>query len=580
MRIVRDLGALKPGATSAHYQPGVTPGAGGETGAELYTDPTGPYGWNRWGIDRIWSEYRMAINARIKVVGDALGESLGARPDVHTCGSFPGWNAKQRAACNKLIDGNARKFLLYPLGTVIPGVTMIPLSVDELAPIGDEGRLDKTFGPANLLTREQHFLADFNIYVESQKAVAAMLGKKLSSGTDIFLDLVSAKYGIAGIVAKTDYSVRDFVHLHRANATRATMTTSGSASFDVSSKPTVMLGATPLWNNGPAAPFANSARGVVSAGNASANTWGVRGGWGFGLTPIPPTKEEWEGKNGLAKYYARGGFLLYTPIVDGALPTLWNMDFEYITGYVKTNAGQIVGVPTTLTGDPLEILRGEGEGWLAYFKTASIATDYRQFTFGDPAYQTNLITYTLGVRMKNAGWWTQIKEFIKKALRFLKDLLCAIAPIAIDIYTQGPGGILATKCKSGPATAPPPADAVPICVMNLQRSPSTLWWCKTSGDTAKSQKEGGPWHVEWRGPEGPCMAGQPDCNCNGPTDAQQIAVGLAKGLINKVCAGAPPTVNPFYPDPPAVPTTPPWVFIAGGALLVGALAAFSGSDKA
>ena len=184
------------------------------------------------------------------------------------------WGAQLKPSNPLFCRVNAQEsgeMMMYPIGVAM--VLGVPFTAQELA---GHPHLERTgLQP----TGDQRFALDFAVYGESQAQLALWFGRKISGGTDRYLDLVDPSRGIQKIL---------------------------------DDKKLPKLSVQDALDHGP---------------------W-VLGLAGYGLNPIPPTSAELNDRAvGLRAYYARGGFLIHSGVASGQV-TAATTPIKYATGYI------------------------------------------------------------------------------------------------------------------------------------------------------------------------------------------------------------------------------------------------------
>lgn len=365
-------------------------------------DPNARYGFTRAGIEFLFgNEYFKAIRAR----RDAVLAMLAATGKLTPCVSSNKW-CEQEAK-----NGYVR--VLNPVGIIdVLGVGWAPTEM------GSDGSLAKAYAPDT----EQKLQADFHIYLASQNRLYQIAGSKLGN-----LSPSTSKYGpvIANqwiLGPEIKYDTLTLVDDKSGSSLGPTVI--NSKRLKGWSVKKFLDEFTDFWP-------------VSKATDGSGYFFDIPG---YGFRPNPPTREEYLGENGLAAFYARGGFLIHRGVVTGQAPAMveqltWN------TGYCLCPNGTPRATWETAPGQDVE-----GYGWNVYVNATG------------PQYQ-------ILVKPRSAPWWADVGQALKDAFNALMASICQSAPI-LNAINQAMASKLCVNAASQAC-----ADGSPGCVCTTASNP-------------------------------------------------------------------------------------------------------------
>ena len=373
--------------------------------------------------------------------------------------------------------GVAPERILLPLGVI--DMLQVPWPATDLISAGEEGSLSKTYTP----DRMQQMIAALALWAQSSVHLCQVAGIQLPGG-----DLEQ-------------------------------------------------------WFAGPDFPKSLKIYGGASVQDALDGNHLIQRRQGAGFFPVPlgkwilppnwitkdgrtlePTDDELHNSDGLYKYYARGGWLVYEPMFNGQ-EAIWQQSLAFNVGYFQCAQG--IGVSTQAIPD-------EGHGWLAFVK------------FGPQ--------YTIKIQMKDRSFWESVGHAVKSVVIDAFHLICKAAPLASTVTQQ---------------TA-----ALKHCTLTGVSKPTDAQkkaaGCDPWGDDADCLKK-----VRAMS----CMEGEPGCVCTPIVgDAYAAAAAAGAALLQAGCQYAegsaePVTCDQFQP-PPVGPST--WMLVGAGLLAaVGGAALFT-----
>ena len=280
--------------------------------------------------------------------------------------------------------------MLNPIGVI--SVLGVPFTPDKFKD-NPQAVLEQEFAP----TPEQKFIIDWQIYVAGQRTLAGVFGRELAQGTDLYRDLVVPTQGIERIVA-----------------TNGRLATVDEA-----------LG-----------------RGFVTTAP------------GFSFPSIEPTAEERTARGGLAKFYARGGFLLDRNHLEGK-SKITTTTLRWGEGYFLCPDGRVAMATKKNRGD-------NGYGWQVYVTTSPTS-------------------YKLRVSARDAPWYAELRDGVGNLMASVPGVLCTskdviqaantdlIAELCVDKAGKAvPKGTPGATC-TGPTTSAQVAVGVGNAYLNF--------WC-------------------------------------------------------------------------------------------------------
>jgi hypothetical protein len=224
--------------------------------------------------------------------------------------------------------------MLNPLGII--SVLGVPFTPDKFKD-NPQAVLEQTFTP----TAEQKFIIDWQIYAAGQQALARWFGRELAGGTTMYKDLVDPARGIQRILDTDGKTVPLKVALAQGYVTSAP---------------------------------------------------------GFLFPSIEPTAAELEERGGLAKFYARGGFLLNRNHLDGK-SKITTTTLKWGEGYFVCPNGRVAMAVKRNIGD-------NGYGWQVYVTTSPTS-------------------YAMRVSARDAPWYVELRDGIGNLMGSIPGLLCA-----------------------------------------------------------------------------------------------------------------------------------------------------------
>jgi hypothetical protein len=334
-------------------------------GAGASTTPTGPFGYTRWGVDQLKSAMTQRWERRIAATREALYTQYGSQMTVGNW-RFPSQNCywQGKAGYQNMLD---------PIG--IASIADVPFTPQQLL---DSVTADQPLAITYAPSPDQQLHADFMIYVASQRQLATLLGGTLAATPDLYLDLVNPDRGIQALINRPRYGAT-----LRANA----------SINDVRSK--------------------------------AAFGWYIDG---FGMNSIAPTDEERTQAGGLAKFYARGGFLISEMIANGHTPVS--------TEFIRVNTGY-----SLCASDPNK------SGAINAPSNPVVATSKALSTDDNARWNIRIAvapgSYTMRITPQEYGTGTKIKAAIGAVMKQLFEIICMSQPV---LQEQANTVLLAELC--------------------------------------------------------------------------------------------------------------------------------------
>lgn len=426
-------------------------------------------------------------------------------------------------ACGKSVSPER---LLMPLG--VAEMCRVPFTAKELIDTGEDGELRRAYNP----TYEQRFEASLRAYLASQQALITYTNSKIPDD-----------------MAFEDYVVSDdflhFISKHYPNSINS-MFGEGQCAVNVNAGTGIfcMPMKAGFWVNA-AATTRNQVQSTASAaqplvGDVCTKNCMTRG---FAFYSIYPTEDELTTQGGFYRYYARGGWIMYVPILNGDEPIQQNK-LNFNNGYFQCPDGSLAA--------SVQDLPDEGHGWLAYVK------------FDNPQF-------SIKVRMKDRSAWQSVKGAVTGAVKEGLSLICKAAPLAAAVASQTGAMKTCTKAPTYATASEAQKKAAGCDGLELIASPGTTPALSCEAKLAAKGGTGGA----------SCTEGTPGCHCAPVVGTQyQMAAMAGASLLTAACApGAtemPITCNQMNP-PTGIPGWLMWV--AGIAAAIGGAAYFTKHPK-
>jgi len=431
----------------------VIPGTG--TDIDCKTLHTAPENTTRY------RNYLSEQNARAVAITESIRASgwLTTRANAMSCTFWKGHGSVSKAEPYLAQQGFD---IMTPPGVI--NIYGVPFAVEGLK----NGRLERSLVPSP----EQKFLIEWAIYVKSQAIVAALIaGHGCGKNLDVPMDHTWGTYTsqdpttlVMSQISKTSSSV----HAILDACDRGDPTTALTTYIE-----------------------------------------------GFSLNPIQPTADEWDGSNGLRKYYERGGYLISQAIINskikvdsaasmGGFPTgiRWSLGYglcpDASSGWwASAGIGKQFGPNDFIEGGmPISVVQGndgDGKGWNIWLFSGRAASS-----------QTKDDHYTISITPTDIGNANKVIGAVAKIMDAVLKLICSLAPVSQPIAQQ-------TLLRE-------------LCV-------------DASGKS--------------------CAKGTPGCKCTQPTTAQKDMVGVASAVMNYACGKLVETQQPIPPPPAQLPPPPP-----------------------
>lgn len=381
-------------------------------GGGSYTAPSGPVGWNRWGIQQTRIARYDALCQRARMMQDLLEAKYAAQLQSATASHISMFQCSRPLTKLTTIPEffalTRCEALVRPIGVIdVLGYTLSPVEVTN-----ETASLAWTFTPSD----DQRFRADVAIYFASQRWLFVELA-------DNYID---------------DLPIRT---LTMTNPTIGASLARAGGELDQ----LIAIGSKHLIKHGV------TLRKILTA---NVYTTFIEG---YSLNPIQPTEAELDAPTGFADYYARGGFLIKRGYADGLEPVSYGHPIAWTEGYFRCTSDD-AKTQTVSKWHPQDFLQDgkpyafqrliggdDGVGWVVFVKVGA--------------------NYTIRLQPKDASTKTKILRSIVDASNFLFDMICTNASTinsinqdaltnqaCFDKATSQPCKAGTPKCECAPAT--------------------------------------------------------------------------------------------------------------------------------